>query len=337
MDDVNVAIIGCGRMGFQHAQIYKQMPGVNLVAICEPFEKRRNECAKELSCKGYAGMEDMFNAHPEIDAVNICMPDDQHLFTTELAIKHHKHILLEKPIAKELEDGRKIFELTQNYDRVFLVAHLLRYDPRFYGMKEAIDNGDLGDLIYLSLRRNGCRDSAAPYTEVSNVSMHLMIHDIDYVNWFVNCKAVKVFAKSRSIVFKDKNVDDVVFALVTYENGFVACLEACWVLPANSPTFIDDKVEVVGTKGVAFIDSCDNGLKFITNDKIVYPDTRHMPYIQGTPNGDLYTQMVGFISAITTGTKPLSDSRDAYRALTIVDAIERSKVEGKEVDVLNWI
>lgn len=337
MEALRVAVIGCGQMGMHHAQIYKKMSGVCLVAICESFEQRRSQAAKELGCQGYASMEEMFCAHPEIQAVSIAMPDNAHLEAVEIAVKYKQHILLEKPLAKDLEEGKKIIKLVNGYDKVFLVGHLLRYDPRFYGLKQAIDAGELGEIIHIYLRRNSPITGPKRYIGASDLSLHVMIHDIDYVNWFLGCKATKVYAKARSVALKQHGMNDVIYALVSYENGVIACMESCWVLPENSPSIIDDQAEICGTKGTAYIDSCDRGLRLISSQRVQYPDTRHWPYVDGAPSGDLNAQLCGFVSSVTNGTKPLSDGVTAFNALTVVQAIENSIKEGKEVDVVGWM
>jgi len=256
-----------------------------------------------------------------------------HLEAVEIAVKNQKHVLLEKPIAKDLEEGRKIYELTKDYGKVFTVGHLLRYDPRFSAVKEAVDAGELGELTHLYCRRNTPIYGHRRYIGASDLSMHVMIHDIDYVNWFFGTKPVKVFAKGRSHALKDVNMKDVIYAIVTYECGAIACLEACWTLPETSPTIIDDKVELVGTKGTVYIDSCDYGVRFITKERLVYPDSRHWPYVDGAPVGALGNEISGFINSILGGTKPLISAREAYEALKVVDAIERSMAESREVEV----
>lgn len=336
-DTIHVAVIGCGQMGTHHAKIYKSLPGITLAAICEVNESRRVAAAQELGCEGYASIDEMFEKHNNISAVSITMPDNVHLQAVQAAISHNVHILLEKPIAKTLEDGKKILSLLQNYEKTFVVGHLLRYDPRFFALKESIAQGDLGEIIHISLRRNSPIVGPRRYIGASNLSMHVMIHDIDYVNWFLGCKAVKVYAKSRSVLLKEHDMDDVIYALVTYENGTIVCMEACWVLPETSPTIIDDQTEVVGTKGTAYIDACDKGLRLIGSSKVLYPDSRHWPYVDGVPNGDLNAEIVGFISSISSGKKPLSTATDAFNALTVVDAIERSIKSGEEVPVEGWV
>jgi len=331
---VNIAVIGCGQMGMHHAMAYKRIAGVNLVAICESDKKRREEAAFKLNCKGYAEMEDFFNSHPQVEGVSITMPDNMHLAAVKATVAYDKHILLEKPIAIRLDEGKEILDLVKEYDKVFTVGHLLRYDPRFYGLKQAIESGELGDIIHITGRRNSPIIGPRRYIGQSDLSMHVMVHDIDIVNWFVGYPAVKIYAKARSVRLREHKMTDVIYAIITYENGVIVNLEASWILPENSPTIIDDQMQVVGTKGVAYIDACDKGLRFTKEGKgSEYPDTRHWPYVNGSPGGDLFAEISDFISAIQGVAEPLCSAQDAFTAVKIANAIDKSIADDCEVQI----
>lgn len=327
---LKVGVIGVGQMGTYHAEIYTKLPQVELVALCEYNDQRRLEVKEQFGCKVYKDYKELLE-NSDIDAVSIVLPDNIHREAVEIAVKNRKHILLEKPLAKELEDGKAIYEITKDYDKTFTVGFLLRYDPRFNMVKQRLDNGELGEIIHLYCRRNSPITGPKRYIGASDLSMHVMIHDIDYINWYMGCQPVSVFAKNRSVLLKEQGMNDVIYALVTYENGAVACLEACWVLPENSPTIIDDKLELVGTKGVAYVDSCDNGVKFVSNSGISYPDTRHWYYTNGEVSGDLAEEIMAFVNDSLNNRKSIITPKEAYDSLRVVDAIERSIKEGKEV------
>ncbi|MDY3618400.1 Gfo/Idh/MocA family protein [Agathobaculum sp.] len=329
---LKVGVIGFGQMGQVHAGIYNKLPGVELAAVCEYNDDSRAKAEKQYGCKTYKDYKEML-ADPEIEAVSIVLPDNMHREAVEIAVKNNKHVLLEKPLAKELSDGQAMYELVKDYDKVFTVGFLLRFDPRFNLIKQSLDAGELGDIIHMYCRRNSPIVGPRRYIGASDLSMHVMIHDIDYVNWFMGCKPVKVYAKARSVLLKEYGMDDVIYALVTYENGAVACLEACWVLPENSPTIIDDKVELVGTKGVVYVDACDNGVRFVTGDRVQYPDSRHWYNCNGAPSGDLSEEIMAFVGNIQNGTKSIITPDDALWSLKVVDAIERSIKEGAEVSL----
>ena len=330
--NLNVGVIGLGQMGTHHARIYRKIPLVTLAGICESNDARREEAKAEFGCKVYGDYHELL-ADPGIDAVSIVLPDNMHRDCVETAVKNNKHILLEKPLAKDLADGEAMYRVLRNYQKVFTVGFLLRFDPRFAAIKQSLDNGTLGDIIHVYCRRNSPIIGPRRYIGASDLSMHVMIHDIDYINWYMNCNPVRVFAKARSVLLKEHNMNDVIYALVSYENGAIACMEACWVLPENSPTIIDDKLELVGTKGVAYVDSCDHGVRIVSKNKIESPDSRHWPYVNGAPGGDLFEELTAFINNILTGTKSIITAKQALDSLKVVDAIERSIAEGREVNI----
>ncbi len=332
MDSLKVGVIGLGQMGTIHARIYQKLPLVKLAAVCEYNDQKREEAQAEFGCKAYKDYKELL-ADDGIDAVSIVLPDNMHRECVELAVKHRKHILLEKPLAKELSDGKALYEITKDYDKVFTVGFLLRFDPRFSMIKKSLDDGELGEIIHLYCRRNSPIIGPRRYIGASDLSMHVMIHDIDYINWYMGCEPVKVFAKGRSVLLKEAGMKDVIYAVVTYASGAIACLEACWVLPENSPTIIDDKLEIVGTKGVAYVDSCDQGVRIVSSDRIAYPDSRHWYYTNGVPSGDLSEELMAFVNNIIDGTKSIITPKDAYDSLRVVDAIERSMTAGVEVDL----
>jgi len=327
---LRVGVIGLGQMGTQHARVYQKLPFTELVAICERDDERRATMEKAFSCSSFKDYDELLS-DPRIDAVSIVLPDNMHRPCVEAAIARKKHILLEKPLASNLEDGRALHELAKDYDKVFTVGFLLRFDPRFSAVKRALDEGELGEIVHLSCRRNSPIIGPRRYIGVSDLSMHVMIHDIDYINWFIGAAPVKAFAKARSVLLKEHGMNDVIYALLTYENGVVACLEACWTLPENSPTIIDDQVELVGTKGVAYIDACDKGVRFVTNRHVLYPDSRHWFDVDGQPSGDLLEEILSFARCALYGIKPCVSVAEAYDSLRVVDAIERSIAAGAEV------
>lgn len=329
---IKTAVVGVGQMGLCHAQVYQRLQQTELVAICELDDTRREEAKKLFGCKAYKDYKELLK-DPEIDAVSIVLPDNMHREAVELAVANKKHILLEKPLTDNLEDGKALYEILKDYDKVFSLGFVVRFDPRYNMVKAALDNGELGDIIHIYARRNSPIVGPRRYIGESNLSMHVMIHDIDYVNWYMGSVPVKVFAKSRSVLLKEHNMDDVIYAILTYENGAIACIESCWVLPENSPTIIDDRLELVGTKGTVYVDPCDQGVRFVTDKRVLYPDSRHWPYVNGEVSGALSEEIRSFIDNVANGTKSMITAKDAYDTLRVVDAIERSKAEGKEVDV----
>ncbi len=330
---LNVGVIGLGRAGEKHALIYDKLPFVNLVSVCDKNERLLNKYTKKLGAKGYTDYHE-FLEDTSVDAVSIVMPDTLHLDVTKFALENDKHILLEKPIASKMEDAENILALAEQSEKVFMVAHILRYMPQHSLAQQSIVRGEIGDIVHITARRNSTILGAAMYSgHQTDTHIHLMVHDIDYINWIVGAKPKKVYAKARQILLKKYNMRDTIVAMVEYENGVLATIEACWILPENSSRELDDTMEIVGTKGVVYIGGICTGLEIISSEKanIVKADAVAWPQINDVIGGSIFEEITAFINCIVRGKKPLIGAREAYEALRVSDAIDRSIKEGKEI------
>src|SRR5512143_1613818 len=122
---VAVGVIGLGRAGIKHAQVYHRMPGVALTAVCDLDAARAREAGERFGCRVFADYRDLLG-DPAVEAVSIVLPDDSHLEASRAAVAAGRHILLEKPLASTLADARAICSLAEGYRPVFMVGHTLR-------------------------------------------------------------------------------------------------------------------------------------------------------------------------------------------------------------------
>ncbi len=329
---VRVGVIGLGRAGIKHAQVYHRMAGVELAAVCDLDAARGREAAARFGCRAVADYRELL-ADPAVDAVSLVLPDDSHLEASKAAIAAGKHILLEKPLAATLADGRAICEAARGYGCTFMVGHTLRFDPRHTMARDSIVAGEIGDLVHVSCRRNSTIAGARMYRGHTDTHVHLMIHDADFINWIAGSRPSTVFARSREVLLKSWNMRDTIIALVGYESGLLACIEACWILPANSPTGLDDKMEIVGTRGALYLDSCDAGLHVVSEGRVEFPDSIHWPEVNGETGGTFHEELSHFVQCVVSGIRPIVGPEEALVAVEVVDAIERSLREHREVRI----
>jgi predicted dehydrogenase len=332
MKSIKIGVIGLGLMGERHVRGYDKMPLVELYALCDANEEKAKTSSQKYGAKCYMELEAMLS-DPEVDAVDICLPDNMHLHAIELAVKYGKHILVEKPMACKLGEANKIYEITKDYDKTFMVGHILRFDPRYASAKAYVSSGRLGRLVSLYARRNSPIAGPLHYRGVTDLSMHVMVHDIDAVQWITGSRIIAVFAKASSHVLQDYGMTDCIQALCTFANGLIGCLEACWILPIKSPGSIDDKLEIIGTKGVLYTDSCDKGIMVVDADKVDASDSRHWPDLNGGISGALYEELTAFVNCVVKAEQPVVSSLDGLNAVKVIDSIERSIREGEEVRV----
>src|SRR4051794_39656280 len=121
-----VAVLGAGFMGSTHARALKSLPDVELAGIYGLSEKRAKPLADELGTAWTTDLERLIDDQ-SVDAIDICLPGPQHREVSEMAIAAGKHVLLEKPITLLVEDADALVELGDKTDRVFMIAHVLRF------------------------------------------------------------------------------------------------------------------------------------------------------------------------------------------------------------------
>ncbi len=331
--EINVGVIGLGRAGEKHALTYHKLPLVNLAAVCDMDEKRLAYYTGALKVKGYRDYRDLL-ADPHIDAVSIVMPDTLHLDATRSALESGKHILLEKPIASTVQDGHAILELAEKKHTTFMVAHILRFMAAHSLAQKSVASGEIGDIVHVSARRNSTQSGADMYSSHhTDTHIHLMVHDIDYINWITGARARTVYAKGRQLLLKKYNMRDTVLATIEYDNGTLASVEACWILPPNSPSELDDRMEIVGTRGALYLDGICRGLGVVSQSRVANPDTVAWPDINGTAGGSIFEELTHFVTCVLTGARPLIGAREALDALIVADAVDRSIREQREISL----
>jgi predicted dehydrogenase len=165
----------------------------------------------------------------------------------------------------------------------------------------------------------------------TDTHIHLMVHDIDYINWITGSRARKVYAKGRQILLKRLNMRDTVLATVEYESGVIAIIEACWILPGNSPLELDDRMEVVGTKGALYLGGICRGLEIVSPTRVSRPDTVAWPDVNDGVGGSIFEELTAFVNCVVKGQAPLVGAREAFEALVVADAIDRSIRDGREI------
>jgi len=326
MERLKVGVIGVGQMGSRHARVYSQLPNTELVAVADPQAERAKAIAKELGVRRvYTDYRELL-ALPEVQAVSICTPDDVHREPVIHALQAGKHVLLEKPLATTIEDAEVILAAVRQTRVKFMVAHLLRFDPRYALVKEAIDHGELGDIIYIISHRN------SPHTEGPRIykpgtclTMHVAIHDLDIINWFMPSSAIRVYAEAANKLLATKRMLDAVSAVVAFEDGAFASVNYCWALPDQSTTRLDARMEVVGTRGAAYIGVYhEQGLLMATEAGVKAPDLHHGPILDGQVRGDLREEIMAFVSCVLNDTPSPVPVEEAFRAVQVAQAIRDS-------------
>lgn len=219
MDKVRVGVIGVGVLGRHHTRLYKECPEAELVGIYDVDPERARAIAEEFDTTVFPAMEGLLEA---VDAASVAVPTQHHHRVVREMIARHKHILVEKPLAKTAAEARELVDAALHAGLVFGVGHVERFNPVLDSLREVP-----GAPRFIEAER------LAPYppprpgqpprgTEVSVVH-DLMIHDIDVVLHLVDSPVNRIDAVGVAIL---SPTADIANARIAFENGCVANLTA---------------------------------------------------------------------------------------------------------------
>ncbi|MEW5865292.1 MAG: Gfo/Idh/MocA family oxidoreductase [Bacillota bacterium] len=327
---LNVGVLGLGFIGELHSRIWSEVPNGNLVAVADVNADRATEIAQRYNCKCYTDYAQMLQDQ-NVQAIDICVPEEYHVDTAIAAAKARKHILIEKPIANTHKEATAIMKAAMESGVRLMVAHVLRFDPRYVQLHDSIARGDLGEAVHVRIRRNNPWNSAARLNGRISIVRYLGVHDIDIMRWYVGSEVDKVYAQKVSKVNKERGCEDTVYAVLTFANGAIGCLELSWALPITLPTGIYATAEFVGTKGAGYVEIFGQGLSIYTEHTAVFPDTLHWPEVNGRITGDLRDELEHFADAIMNDKEFIVPTEDAVEAVRIIDAIFASIEKGQPV------
>jgi predicted dehydrogenase len=209
---LRTAVIGAGKMGAIHAKVYNQLPECDLVAVVDIDETKARRLAEMYQCQATTNCEDIMD---KIDAVTIATPTVTHLKLAKIFIKNKIAVLIEKPLATNAKEGRKIVALAKKYDTVVAVGHSERCNPVAQAMKRL-------NIQPKFIEAN--RISPYPFRSTDvGVVLDVMIHDIDIILSLASSKIKKVDAVGVNVV-EDK--EDICNARIVFENGCISNITA---------------------------------------------------------------------------------------------------------------
>lgn len=329
---LGMGVIGLGLIGGLHARIISELPNANLVAVADINEGLAKRTAEQYNCDFYTSYEEMLK-RDDIDAVSICVPEEYHVEPAIATANAKKDILIEKPIAKTYKEALQIKEAADRAEVRLMVAHVLRFDPRYQQLHESIAKGEIGEPVHLYLKRTNPSAAAKRLKGRVSIFYFLGVHDVDLMLWYAGSNVKRVYAQKVSKVNADINSEDTIMAIFTFENGAIGSLELSWALPDNSALGIVTAAEVVGTKGAGYVDIREQGLTIYTESNVLYPDTLHWPEINGKIYGDLKEEIAHFVEATISGNAYVVPTEGAMNAVKVIEACFKSIETGKPVEV----
>lgn len=309
-----LALIGCGSMGAAHLDDIVTLDNIEITTVCDLHRERAEEFQRIYRSKRIDTDWHRVVESDDVDIVIICTYPSTHLEIAAECIKNGKHVLCEKPITQNLEEGEKFIRLVnENPQCKVLVGYILRHNKTYQKVAEMIQNGAIGSPIVMRMAQNHHTMNWEKYLNLICETSPILdcgVHYIDVMRWFTGAELTEVSGIGMRTE-PDVPADRYNYGLMTAKlsDGSVAYYEAGW----GNTMEADNLKEFVGPKG---------------RIKIIYQMARH----ENQEEGDLieyYTRPDGKYESINVlcKRKPTGDQLEA-----LIDMIENNSVASPTID-----
>lgn len=212
---LRTAVIGVGSLGQHHARNYAELSGEGIgkfIGVCDVSEETARKVAEKNNCQFYADWREIAD---KVDAVSVVTPTETHCEIACALLEKGVNVLVEKPIARTLEEADLMIATAARSGAKLMVGHLERFNPAMVALRPHVTNP-----LYFEIHR------ISPFPNRSldvDVVLDVMIHDLDAVQWLVNAEVAAIHAVGIPVI-SDKV--DAANARIEFENGAVANITA---------------------------------------------------------------------------------------------------------------
>jgi UDP-N-acetylglucosamine 3-dehydrogenase len=230
---VNIAIIGAGFMGTTHAEAYLKIPSVKIAHICDQSEERAGALAGEIDASWTTDYKRLLDDQ-DVTLVDVCLPTPFHAQFAIDALKAGKHVLVEKPIALNVDEADAMIAVSKETGKILMVAHVARFAPEYRAIRSILESNQLGAPLQATTYRISNMPQWAEWfkdpTMTGGAVLDMQIHDLDLLNWLFG-NPLRVMATG---VRGEAGGWDHVLSLIEFSD-VRASVESSFIMPMDFP------------------------------------------------------------------------------------------------------
>jgi predicted dehydrogenase len=327
---IRVGVVGAGTYGSNVIQAFHaehQMGNIEFVSIADINMMALAKMNELYGVRGYSDYNEMFDKE-DLDAVAVVTPDHLHEEITVAAASHKIHVLVQKPLATDIQAGKNMIASAERNNVMLYVDFHKRFDPGHIQLKQAIKSGKLGKIEY----GYACMEDKILVPTIwfknwahnSSPAWFLGIHFYDLIYWLLEEKPVKVYATGRKKKLAGMGIDtyDFISSRFEYEDGKTITIDSSWIIPNNFSSIVNQQIRLVGTEGMQEVDSQDRGIvasyECDSQSNVLNPYgrvERDYPFVKNVPTGYTIESMTYFlklVSMIKNGKITLNELNNYY-------------------------
>ena len=339
MERLGVGLTGTGWVSGVHASALALLPEARLAAVTSRDAIRGNAFASNYGVSrvhtDYRAMLD----DKDVDVVVVGLPNHLHAQVVLDAASAGKHVICEKPLAVNLEEGIRMVEACRDAKVMLAVAEELCFIPKFERSKAILESGALGRVYQIHQREQHdgphspwfyTRDEAG-----GGAVMDMGVHSIELARWVLGRPAAKsVYARLGNQLHPDSALEDHAVLIVEFAGDVVAVLEPSWALKGG----MESHLNLFGTEGVLYTDLLrGTGMRMYSDKGISGEPFDSIRWSTPDPdwlgNNGYPQEFRHFLSCAREGRKPRVDGEDGLAQLEICYAAYESAATGRRVEL----
>lgn len=361
---LGVAVVGCGSIGQTHCLAIEELDEWRVVALVDDIEaaaRRQADRVEHATGRAPAVYTQLSRAleDPAVDVVVLGTPTGRHAEQAIAALQAGKHTIIEKPIATNLPDARRVVAAADEAAERGIVTSVIsqhRFDPGSRIVADALKAGQFGIVTSAIAsvswwREQGYYDSAAWRgtwaMDGGGALTNQGVHTVDLLLAFLG-NPIEIYGRTSLSAHNAVEIEDVAVATISFESGALAVLHASTAAYPGMTA----RIEIMGSKGSAVIDGDDDRLTYLhlaagetsaadasseTNQaaealRKAGATTRDTVVEHITDPGSHILQYNDILRAIRTGSRPGVTTTDGIRALAVIDAVYLSNRQRTAID-----
>ncbi|MBT4203950.1 Gfo/Idh/MocA family oxidoreductase [Hyphomicrobiales bacterium] len=358
MNEVGLAVVGCGTIGRIRAELARDYPGVKWLGLCDIRKDAVEKLADDCNADFYTTDFNELIRRPEVTAVIIATDENAHVEPTLCAIEQGHSLFIEKPLATRAKESQMLIDAIEDAGIDCVMGYTNRFRRRFLAVKERLTTGQIGHVHSVVTR--AFMNKMVPIATIQKTNDRANLtpmvvsgtHSLDMSMWLMEGKnPVSVYAKSVENVLTQYGTKDSTFGIFTMDDGTIWSMNISWALPEVWPGSVYGlEIGIVGTEGVIDIEDTHRDLILASNiaqgagytsRDYAPPHARHVDFLGSYPAGDIQggqfwgpmrDETITWFSRLCNNQQtPHATGKDGHRNLMLTMAMDLSAKEGKEI------
>lgn len=321
---LRVAVVGGGAFGECHLKTYASMPQVQVAGLYTLETDRARDLCQKYGGRPYASLQELA-ADPTINIVSIATPENAHFESFQILAQHKKAIYVEKPLATDLDEARRMVELSK--DLIAMCGHCLRFESRLAQIFQ--QRPQLGRLHHMSFKDRRPRQHKVVYGRV-HPAFVLLCHEIELANAFAGTPFQRICAMESH--FSPGQIDGISI-LIEYPGNLTCLIEGGFYLPTQQALEENDQITLDFENGSYSLLMPHTGFTFLGPQGNRFINQHYENTVYGMEYGALRAALDYFTHCVRMRTKPaISTIEDGYNAVVVATAAIESAKTGKWIE-----